>query len=322
MGDISNHMDKKRSLSNKPVMAVGAEATVVLGSSSLTKLFPTSTFMKVITFKAPVSLKLFLTQTQKAMVIALGKTQVFARGLATSGSNTSILKAVTSAEKIQHATQTVVFSQLEINGKNQGVHAFICQIRDVDDKICPNILIADCGHKIGFDNVRIPKENLLNSIVDVSRDGEYLSAIKDPDQIGLSIAIRYALSRRAFSITPNGPEILLLDYPIHQQRLLPLLAKTYTMSSAANYMKMLYVNRTPQSNKTIHVILSAFKATFIWHNQRTLQECRGACGGQGLKTENHVCHLKSEFDVQSTFEGDNNVLMQQVNVYGHLSHKL
>ncbi|XP_044467135.1 acyl-coenzyme A oxidase 3, peroxisomal-like [Mangifera indica] len=247
----------------------------------------------------------------------------------------------------KHATHTVVFSQLEINGKNQGVHAFICQIRDADGNICPNIRIADCGHKIGlngvdngriwFDNVRIPRENLLNSVADVLPNGEYMSAIKDPDQrfaafmapltsgrvnisaaavyiskIGLAIAIRYALSRRAFSITPNGPEILLLDYPSHQRRLLPLLAKTYAMSSAAIYMKMLYVNRTPQSNKIIHIISSAFKATFTWHNQRTLQECREACGGQGLKTENRVGHFKSEFDVQSTFEGDNNVLMQQV----------
>ncbi|KAJ0113184.1 hypothetical protein Patl1_02375 [Pistacia atlantica] len=202
-------------------------------------------------------------------------------------------------------------------------------------------------HKIGlngvdngrlwFDNVRIPRENLLNSVADVSPNGEYLSAIKDPDQrfaafmapltsgrvtiaasavyiskIGLAIAIRYALSRRAFSISPNGPETLLLDYPSHQRRLLPLLAKTYAMSSATNYLKMIYVNRTPQSNKTIHVVSSALKAAHTWHNMRTLQECREACGGQGLKTENHVGHLKSEFDVQSTFEGDNNVLMQQV----------
>ncbi|KAJ0091311.1 hypothetical protein Patl1_14631 [Pistacia atlantica] len=290
-------MDKKRSLSNKPVMVVGAEATIVLGSSSLTKLFPTSTFMKVITFKAPVSLKLFLTQTQKAMVIALGKTQVFARGLATSGSNTSILKAVTSTEKIQAVAHTVIAS---------------------------------------FDNVRIPKENLLNSIVDVSPDGEYLSAIKDPDQRFAAFMAALTSGRvniASAAMDAGNPEklnelleiniLLLLDWLINSyKQLLPLLAKTYTMSSAANYMKMLYVNRTPQSNKTIHVILSAFKATFTWHNQRTLQECRGACGGQGLKTENHVGHLKSEFDVQSTFEGDNNVLMQQVNAYGHLSHKL
>ena len=42
------------------------------------------------------------------------------------------------------------------------------------------------------------------------------------------------------------------------------------------------------------------------------QECREACGGQGFKTENRVGSLKGEYDVQSTFEGDNNVLMQQV----------
>ncbi|KAK6919653.1 Acyl-CoA oxidase/dehydrogenase, middle domain [Dillenia turbinata] len=246
-----------------------------------------------------------------------------------------------------HATHTVVFSQLNINGKNQGVHAFIAQIRDLDGNICPNIRIADCGHKIGlngvdngriwFDNARIPRENLLNSVADVSPDGQYLSSIKDPDQrfaaflapltsgrvnitvnavysakISLAIAIRYALTRRAFSVAPNEPEMLLLDYPSHQRRLLPLLAKTYAMSFAANYLKFLYVNRTPELNKAIHVVSSAFKAATTWHNMKTLQECREACGGQGLKTENRIGHMKAEYDVQSTFEGDNNVLMQQI----------
>ena len=85
-----------------------------------------------------------------------------------------------------------MFSQLEINGVNQGVHAFIAQIRDSDGNICPNVRVSDCGHKIGlngvdngriwFDNLRIPRENLLNSVADVSPDGQYLSAIKDPDQ--------------------------------------------------------------------------------------------------------------------------------------------
>ncbi|KAI3457170.1 hypothetical protein Pfo_013833 [Paulownia fortunei] len=232
-----------------------------------------------------------------------------------------------------HATHTVVFSQLNIDGKNEGVHAFITQIRDADGKY----LSQYSDLRLWFDNVRIPRENLLNSVADVSPDGKYLSAIKDPDQrfgafmapltsgrvtiavsaiysakISLAIAIRYSLTRRAFSITPNSAEILLLDYPSHQRRLLPLLAKTYAMSFAANYLKLLYVKRTPQLIKTIHVVSSAFKAILTWHNMRTLQECREACGGQGLKTENRVGQLKGEFDVQSTFEGDNNVLMQQV----------
>ncbi|KAK9689791.1 hypothetical protein RND81_09G081300 [Saponaria officinalis] len=246
-----------------------------------------------------------------------------------------------------HATHTIVFSQLNINGKNQGVHAFIAQIRDEDGNVCPNIRIADCGHKIGlngvdngriwFDHLRIPRENLLNSVADVSPDGQYLSAIENPDQrfaaflapltsgriniavsalyitrVGLATATRYSLSRRAFSLAPNEPEVLLLDYPSHQRRLLPLIAKTYAMTFAGNYLKSIYVKRTPETNKTIHVVSSALKATLTWHNMRTLQECREACGGQGLKTENRIGHLKGEFDVQLTFEGDNNVLMQQV----------
>lgn len=49
-----------------------------------------------------------------------------------------------------------------------------------------------------------------------------------------------------------------------------------------------------------------------------MQECREACGGQGLKTENKVGQLKGEYDVQLTFEGDNNVLMQQVRFFNQL----
>ncbi|CAL9767248.1 unnamed protein product [Musa acuminata subsp. burmannicoides] len=246
-----------------------------------------------------------------------------------------------------HATHTIIFSQLLINGTSQGIHAFVAQIRDADGNVCPNVRIADCGHKIGlngvdngriwFDNLRVPRENLLNSVADVLPDGQYVSSIKDKDKrfaafmapltfgrvniaatavyiskVALAITVRYALTRRAFSISANGPEVLLLDYPSHQWRILPLIAKTCAMSSAANYLKRLYVKRTPETNKSIHIYSSSLKATLTWHNMRALQECRKACGGQGLKTENRIGILNGEYDVQSTFEGDNNVLMQQV----------
>ncbi|KAK9906083.1 hypothetical protein M0R45_000028 [Rubus argutus] len=222
-----------------------------------------------------------------------------------------------------HATHTIVFSQLSISGNNQGVHAFIAQIRDGNGNICPNIRIADCGHKIGlngvdngrlwFDNVRIPRENLLNSVADVSPEGKYLSAIKDPDQRFAAFLAPLTSGRVTIAASAIYTSKISLAIAIsHQQRLLPLLAKTYAMTFAANYLKMIYVERTPESSKTIHVVSSAFKATLTWHNMRTLQECREACGGQGLKTENRIGNLKGEYDVQSTFEGDNNVLMQQV----------
>lgn len=34
-----------------------------------------------------------------------------------------------------------------------------------------------------FDHKRVPRENLLNSVADVTPDGQYQSAIRDPDQV-------------------------------------------------------------------------------------------------------------------------------------------
>eukprot|EP00850_Spirogloea_muscicola_P022010 SM000272S10277 [mRNA] locus=s272:131970:137418:- [translate_table: standard] len=247
----------------------------------------------------------------------------------------------------QHANMTVCFAQLHIEGKNQGVHAFVVPLRDKQGQPMPGIRIADCGHKIGlngvdngriwFDHVRISREALLNRVADVSPEGKYESAIKDPDQrfaalmapltsgrvtiaisainqckIGLATALRYSLSRRAFALKPDAPEELLLDYPSHQRRLLPLLAKTYAMNFANNSMKLLYIRRQPSDAKVIHVQSSGYKAMFSWHMLRTLQECREACGGMGIASNNRIGQLKAEHDVMSTFEGDNNVLMQQV----------
>lgn len=43
-----------------------------------------------------------------------------------------------------------------------------------------------------------------------------------------------------------------------------------------------------------------------------LQACREACGGQGFLAANKIGPLKSDMDVDVTFEGDNTVMMQQV----------
>ena len=43
------------------------------------------------------------------------------------------------------------------------------------------------------------------------------------------------------------------------------------MSSASNFMKNMYVKRTPEISKAIHVYSSALKATLTWQNMTTLQ---------------------------------------------------
>lgn len=50
-----------------------------------------------------------------------------------------------------------------------------------------------------------------------------------------------------------------------------LLFCRYAMSFAANYLKTLYVKRSPELIKTIHIVSSAFKAALTWHNMLTLQ---------------------------------------------------
>ncbi|XP_011026374.1 PREDICTED: uncharacterized protein LOC105127003 [Populus euphratica] len=114
-GEVPNHAEKRRLLSNKYLVAVGAGATAVFGASSLSKVVPASTFVKVVTFKLPTSLKLLLTQTQKITAISMGKTlgptKLLAPGLANSGANaTSALKAATSAEKIRTVVHSVIAS--------------------------------------------------------------------------------------------------------------------------------------------------------------------------------------------------------------------
>ncbi|KAK6245165.1 hypothetical protein QUC31_011574 [Theobroma cacao] len=113
-GEPSSHIDRKQLLSNKPVVAVGAGVTAVFGASSISKLIPASTFMKIITLKVPASVKLVMTQTQKVVAMALGKTlgpsKLVAPGLASSGVNSSVFKAAASAEKIRTVVHGVIAS--------------------------------------------------------------------------------------------------------------------------------------------------------------------------------------------------------------------
>lgn len=110
-GDISNHTDRRRLFAERPMVAVGAGATAVLGASSLTKVVPASTMMKVLTLKVPTSLKLVLSQTQKALAFALGQSKIAAPGIASSGAkSTGVLKAALSAEKIRPVVHSLIAS--------------------------------------------------------------------------------------------------------------------------------------------------------------------------------------------------------------------
>jgi len=252
-----------------------------------------------------------------------------------------------------HARMAAVFAQLEIGGKSEGVHAFVVPIRDAKGRTLPNIRIEDDGRKIGlngvdngriwFDGVRIPRENLLNRYADVTETGVYVSDIDNPDRrfftmlgtlvqgrvcvggasinaskVALSIAVKYALGRRQFG-NPGGPEELLLDYGLHQRRLLPLIARTYALHFAqeilAGQLHAVFSATDEVDERTRRALESraaGTKALGTWHGSRTIQECREACGGAGYLSANRFDAMRADTDVFTTFEGDNHILLQLV----------
>ncbi|MDT0200588.1 acyl-CoA dehydrogenase [Nocardioides sp. AE5] len=251
----------------------------------------------------------------------------------------------------RHGEMAVVFAQLVIDGKSEGVHAFVVPIR-IDGEPAPGVRIADSGLKMGlngvdngrlwFDDVRVPRTALLNRFADVSPEGVYSSSIESPGRrfftmlgtlvlgrvcvgaagtsaakVALAIAIKYADRRRQFESGDGQPEQLLLDYGQHQRRLLPLLAKTY----ALHFAQEVLTSRTQEAfwgdvdeatTRALESRAAGTKAMATWHATSTIQECREACGGAGYMSRNRFTALKADTDVFTTFEGDNTVMMQLV----------
>ncbi|MFW2238548.1 acyl-CoA dehydrogenase family protein [Rhodococcus opacus] len=253
----------------------------------------------------------------------------------------------------QHATMAAVFAQLITGGESQGVHCFVVPIRDEDGNDLPGVHTSDCGYKGGlpgvdngritFDQVRIPRENLLNKYADVEPDGTYTSPIDNANRrfftmvgtlvrgrvtvggsagaaarVALSIATRYALQRRQFNAPQAEDEVLLMDYLVHQRRLFPLIARSYALQFAQNELvaKMHEIQSSadadPQEQRELEGRAAGLKVANTWHATRAIQEAREACGGAGYMAENRLTALKADTDVFTTFEGDNHVLTQLV----------
>ncbi|MEH3129388.1 MAG: acyl-CoA dehydrogenase [Mycolicibacterium neoaurum] len=251
------------------------------------------------------------------------------------------------------ARVAAVFAQLITKGEGHGVHCFVVPIRDDAGNDLPGVTTSDCHYKGGlpgvdngriqFDQVRIPRENLLNKYADVSEDGTYSSPIENKGRrfftmlgtlirgrvtvggsagaaarVALDIATRYALQRRQFEAPGSENEVLIMDYLVHQRRLFPLIAKSYALQFAQNELVakchelQTAENPDAEEQRELESRAAGLKAANTWHATRAIQEAREACGGAGYLAENRLIALKADTDVFTTFEGDNHVLTQLV----------
>jgi acyl-CoA oxidase len=248
----------------------------------------------------------------------------------------------------------VVFAQLVTKNVNHGVHAFYVPIRDAaTGEFLPGVGGEDDGLKGGlngidngrlhFDQVRIPRLNLLNRYGDVAEDGTYSSPIESPGRrfftmlgtlvqgrvsldgastaaakVALTIAITYGNERRQFTAGSDTDEEVLLDYQLHQKRLIPKLATTYAASFAHEQLLTKFDEvfsgkaDSDDDRQDLETLAAALKPLSTWHALETLQEAREACGGAGFLAENRLVGLRADLDIYATFEGDNHVLLQLV----------
>ncbi len=242
-----------------------------------------------------------------------------------------------------HGTMATVFAQLIVNGKNQGVHAILVPLRNGGKETSTGVTIEDSGYKLGlngvdnvkiwFDQVAVPRENLLNKYGEITSDGNYRSDIKNPNKrfftmlgtlvggricvaraglggakYALAVAVKHALKRRQFNDSVQIQEDLLMDYPTHQLRLTPLVASAYVYHVTLDKLMETYCDESQPDKRVIETQVAGLKAIITWYANDTIQECREACGGKGYLLENRIADLKGDVDIFTTFEGDNTVL--------------
>ncbi|MDO1513477.1 acyl-CoA dehydrogenase [Maribacter confluentis] len=238
-----------------------------------------------------------------------------------------------------------VFAQLIVDGKNEGVHAILVPLRNEKHELLPGIRVEDNGYKLGlngvdngkiwFNQVSVPKVNLLNKYGTILANGSYYSEIKNPNKrfftmlgtlvggricvaraglggakFALTVAIKHALKRRQFNDSVKVQEDLLMDYPSHQLRLTPLVASAYVYHVTLDHMMALYCDDSQEDKRQVETQVAGLKSIITWYANDTIQECREACGGKGYLLENRIADLKGDVDIFTTFEGDNNVLLQ------------
>ncbi|EFJ35164.1 hypothetical protein SELMODRAFT_438464 [Selaginella moellendorffii] len=252
------------------------------------------------------------------------------------------------------STHALVYARLITDNHDYGIHAFIVQIRSLDDhKPLPGVTVADIGVKFGnagyntmdngllrFDQVRIPRNNMLMKLAKVTKEGKYISS-DVPKQLAygamvyvrqsivsdasvylsraVTIAVRYSCVRRQFGGQGNDPETQVIDYKTQQHRLFPLLATTYAYRIVGQWLKWLYsdvMNRLESHDFStlpeVHACTSGLKSLTTSVAADGIEECRKLCGGHGYLCSSGLPELYAAYVPACTYEGDNVVLLLQV----------
>lgn len=252
------------------------------------------------------------------------------------------------------ANYAIVVAQLYTNGVCHGIHPFIVQLRDEETHLpLPGIKIGEIGCKIGmnginngylgFQNVRIPRINMLMKNAQVLKDGTYIKSPSEKLTYGtmifvrvavvkgvatsnlakaVTIATRYSAVRRQSELKPGEPEPQILDFRTQQYKLLPNVAACLAMNFSANWLWDMYNNVNSELEQgdmerlpELHAMACCMKAVCTSDAAAGIEVCRKACGGHGYMTCSNFPSIYGNVTAAETYEGENTVLLLQTARY-------
>ncbi|KAK2800094.1 fatty-acyl coenzyme A oxidase [Onygenales sp. PD_10] len=145
---------------------------------------------------------------------------------------------------------------------------------------------------------------------------------------GVTIATRYCSVRKQFrdrdSTEVTSDENSVLNYKMVQIRLLPLLAATFALHFTGRGMMDLYEQNQSRLNSgkgqanllaDLHATSCGLKALGSSIAAEGLEVCRRACGGHGYSSYSGIGPFYADYLPNTTWEGDNYMLTQQVARY-------
>ncbi|KAK5639615.1 hypothetical protein RI129_012107 [Pyrocoelia pectoralis] len=247
------------------------------------------------------------------------------------------------------ANYAIVVAQLNTLGKCYGIHPFVVQLRDEETHLpLPGIKIGEIGCKLGmnstnngylgFDNVRIPRKQMLMKNNKVLKDGTYVESPSSKLTYGtmmfvrvvlvqdvanylkkaVTIAVRYSCVRRQSQLKPDEPEVQIIDYITQQHKLFPIISTYFAFHYCATWLWDMYNNvnselEAGQLNQLpeLHALACCLKAISTSDSASGVETCRLACGGHGYMTSSNFPATYGLVTAMCTYEGENTVLLLQ-----------
>jgi acyl-CoA oxidase len=243
-----------------------------------------------------------------------------------------------------NARVVTVMAQLYMpDGECKGIHSFLVPVRDEEGRPLPGVKISDVDWLIGlngvgiggamFEQVRIPRENLLNRFADVTAEGKYVTEFDSPGElfraqisplmierlvpfavagakIALTVAARYGKERRQFG-PRGGPERPIIEYSSHKRRLLPGIAESYAIALMLERLHLEADNTMPEPLPTpLQPLCASFKAYSYETATRVIQNARECCGVHSFRHVNKIARAQLDMHGFAHAAGDNVVLFQ------------